>query len=65
MKSEKNMADRWYYLTMVRSGTYANAFGTFLFLGSGENMNNYVLSESKLVNSHCYPTGSKFLLNDN
>ena len=39
--------------------------GPFLFLGSGNDMNNYSLSEAKLVNSNSSTTGYKFCFDDN
>ena len=64
-KPYKNMADGRYSLTIVQSGTAANASGTFLFIGSGKNMKSCALSEAKLVSTHSDPTVSKFGLNDN
>ena len=63
--SDENVADSQYYLTMVRSGTTANAYGAVLFIGSGKNMNKYVPSEENLVDRYDAPSGYIFLLNEN
>ena len=64
-KSDKNMVDSRYYLTMVRSGTYTHASVPFMFIGSGKNMNNYFLQEAKLVSSHGVTAVLNFWLNEN
>ena len=50
---------------MVQSGTAKNASGHFIFLGRGDIMNKYAISEAKLVNSHGDIAGSKAWLNNN
>ena len=54
---DKNLAESWYSLNMVRNGTDKNALGIFLFIWSGKNMKNDVLSEVNLFIRHGAPTG--------
>ena len=49
---------------MVQIGADANSSDTFLFLGSGNNMEEYETSEENLVSIHGSPSGSKFLFNN-
>ena len=48
-KSNKDVMDSRYSITMIRSGTAANASGHFLFLGCGKEMKSVSLSERNLV----------------
>ena len=55
--SGNNVTDCKYHLTIVRSDTDKNISVPFLYLVSGKNINNYALSEAKLVYIHGAPAG--------
>jgi hypothetical protein len=64
-KSDKNVSDSRFSLTMICSGTAAGTSGPFLFLGSGKNMTCRSLSDENLTKRHGAPPHSSFWLNGN